>query len=774
MNAPTSFKLTPKMIRNCRKRILLRENLPGKIMHITRKITVFFLLVIVLRQTVILAGNGNPVVMVRLEGEIVFDGMPDEAAWQRCDPFPMLTQTPVFGKEPTERTDIRILYDDDFIYVGAAMFAKDASRIQANSKKRDEMKPDCDWLGIIFDSYNDNENGLSFWTTPTGLRTDMTVFNDAKEDVDVIPVNSSWNTHWEVKSVVNEKGWFCEVLIPVSSLRFEEKAGQVVMGLILIRWVPYLNEICTYPPIPNEYGAYSPWKVSLAQDVVFPGLKSRRPLYITPYATAGINQKNELNEDETRYLYSSDRKLNAGLDLKYGLTSNLTLDVTVNTDFAQVEADDEQVNLTRFDLYFEEKRQFFLERASIFDFSTGGQSTMFYSRRIGLDEEGNIVPIIGGVRLIGRKKGLDVGFLNMQTMRSDSLPSENYGALRFKKRVLNEYSYVGGIYTSRLGLDGSFNQAYGIDANLRVTGDEYLNVVWGQTFQNGLTNDPFSLTSARYRLGWERRRNVGLHYEVLISGAGNEYNPGMGFQSREDYHIYGGYLNYLWLMPESSPLYRHGPRTLVKDFFSMTRGVRESGLYQADYLVEFKSFWQVSLGGAFMIENVFEDFTLSDDAEVPAGYYTFTQMKGTLSTPMTNPASLLFEGYGGGYYDGHVLNLQFTPNWSISSSVMLGGDYIYSRVDLPSRDQKFISHIGRLKSLIMFSTRLSLSAFVQYNSNTRTIASNIRFRYNPREGNDLWLVYNEGTHTDLRREIPEKPVLANRTIMLKYTYTFRL
>lgn len=282
------------------------------------------------------------------------------------------------------------------------------------------------------------------------------------------------------------------------------------MGLIVLRWIPQHNGVYIFPPIPNEFGSWSLLKVSLARDVIFPGLQSQKPLYITPYALAGFAQSNELNDAETDYEYSLDRKLYAGLDVKYGITSNLTLDLTLNTDFAQVEADDEKVNLTRFSLFFEEKRQFFLERASIFDFNTGGPTTMFYSRRIGLDDDGNIVPIIGGVRLIGRKSGWDAGFLNMQTMRSDSLPSENFGVLRVKKRILNENSYAGGVYTSRLGLDGSFNHVYGFDGLLRVAGDEYLKIVWGQSFENGLVNQPFALRNARYIINWTRRRDVGL------------------------------------------------------------------------------------------------------------------------------------------------------------------------------------------------------------------------------------------------------------------------
>lgn len=713
-------------------------------------------------------------VIKRLEGEIVFDGMPDEDAWRMTEPFPFVTHSPVYGNEPEERTEARILYDDKYVYIGTWFYTEDPSKILSTSKLRDELKPDCDWLGVVLDSYNDNENGMSFWTTPAGLRTDMEVFNDARGSFNAEPINVSWNTHWDVKTRVTDVGWFTEMLIPVSSLRFQEKDGEVVMGLIILRWIPQHKSIYIYPGIPNEYGEYSAWKVSLAQDVVFPGLESRRPLYITPYGLAGVSQLNELNEAETDYEFSRDQKLTAGIDLKYGITSNLTLDVTLNTDFAQVEADDEKVNLTRFDLFFEEKRQFFLERASIFDFNTGGPNTMFYSRRIGLDDDFNLVPIIGGVRLIGRKSGWDVGFMNMQTAKSENLPSENFGVLRLKKRAFNQNSYLGGVYTSRLGFDGSFNQAFGLDALIRVTGDEYLKLVWGQSFENGFTNKPFSLTNARYVFNWERRRNVGFHYDFYFSGSGPEYNPGIGFQHREDYYIYGAILNYTWMTPEKSSLIRHGPEIMVFDWFSQSRGIRETTNLAMMYNLEFISLWQTRFGLEYNFENLFERFELSDDVFVPLGEYQFVQVSAMLMTPMTLPFWMLIDADWGGFYDGKMLSVDVMPSWSISSSFVMSGGYVFSKVNLPDRDQHFISHIGRLKAMLMFSTKLSLSAFIQYNSENHLVGSNIRFRYNPREGNDLWVVYNEGTYTNLKRELPRPPRMAGRTVMLKYTYTFRL
>jgi hypothetical protein len=712
--------------------------------------------------------------ITRLEGTINFDGIPDEVAWERIAPFQMVTHSPVYGLEPTERTDIRVTYDHEYIYFGASFYTKDASLIQSSTRKRDEMGGDNDWLGVLLDTYNDNENAVVFWTNPSGVRTDMTVFNDGVSSMpDQPPANNSWNTFWDVETRTTDEGWFIEMRIPVSSLRFQEDNGEVIMGMTLIRWIPYLNESYTFPGIPNEFGDWSLLKVSRAQKVVFRDIESRNPLYVAPYVIGGFTQLNELNEQETAYDYRREEKLDAGIDVKYGVSSNLTLDVTLNTDFAQVEADEEQVNLTRFSLFFEEKRQFFLERASLFDFNTAGPSTMFYSRRIGLDEDFNPVPIIGGIRLIGRKGPWDVGFLDMQTARSDSLPSENFGVLRLKKKVINANSYMGGILTSRVGLDGSFNEVYGLDALIRVTGDEYIKLVWGQTFETGLDNIPFSLDNARYLVNWQRRKNVGFYYDLYLSGAGRDYNPGIGFQHRDDYHLYGGSFNYTWLMGEDSPIMKHGPGFRNFSFISQTRGMYESIQNTLYYELQLKSAWAAQAGLSYNFEHVFEVFEISDDADVPMGEYWYPSVEGMIMTPMTKRAWAMLLMEGGGFYDGTYVSLTLMPNISFSSSFVISGSYVLNRVDFSARYQHFLAHIGRLKALYMFSTKISASAFVQYNSAVQTLTSNFRFRYNPREGNDLYLVYNEGTNTDIEDDILNIPRMADRTLMLKYTYTFQ-
>jgi len=713
------------------------------------------------------------VVIPRITGIISFDGLPFEEAWETLEPFQMIMHSPVYGKPVTEKTEVRIAHDEDFLYVSARLYDSDASKIQITSKKRDEFASGSDYFALVLDTYDDNENAVAFMTNPSGLRTDMTIFNDAEGIMagpNTMPMNASWNTFWDVETEVTGEGWFVEMKIPLSSLRFQDVDGNVTMGLILWRWVPHLNEIYTYPPIPQKWNI-SWFKPSQAQDVVFEGIKSKKPLYITPYAIGGFGQEHVMNNQESAYIREDNPELNGGLDIKYGVTNNLTMDLTLNTDFAQVEADDQMVNLTRFSLFFPEKRQFFLERSSIFDFNTGGPNTLFYSRRIGLNEE-EIIPIFGGVRLIGRQGPWDIGFLDMQTAVSDSLPSENFGVVRLKKRVLNENSYVGNIVTSRLGIDGSINLVYGFDGLIRIFGDDYIKIIWAQSFEDSTNNNPLSLNRSRYNLNWERRKTVGFTYDLFLSGSGPDFNPGMGFQDRDDYTFAGGRIHYGWMMPEESPVLKQDVFLNTRNFFSVSHNTIETVMLMPGYGIEMKNYLNGRIFLGFNFENVFEAIEISDDVEVPPGEYKFFDISCMLQTPLSRPLMTALVFQAGTYYDGQRISCGLQPQWNLSSSFQLSGFYEYNWVDFSGREQKFIAHIGRLKALYMFNTKLSASAFIQYSSADDNIISNFRLRYNPREGNDFYIVYNEGTNTDLDRELPTLPRMSDRTLLLKYTYTF--
>ncbi len=712
-------------------------------------------------------------VVSRIKGPVKLDGLSDEPAWEGIQPLPVVMHSPEFGIEPTEKTEFLVAYDDEYLYVAGRLFDREPEKILAYSKKRDSMSPTNDWFGLLIDSFNDKENALGFFTTPAGLRLDLTVYNDAQGELSAPPLNMSWNTFWDVAVKRNDDGWFVEMRIPFSSLRFQDKEGRVVMGLSAWRWIPHKNEVVIFPAISRKWGPMSTWKPSQAQEVVFEGVRGRKPLYVAPYVLGGYGQTSELNENETAFLRSDDPSFEAGLDIKYGITSNLTLDVTLNTDFAQVEADDEQINLTRFSLFFPEKRLFFQERSSIFDFNLGGPNRLFYSRSIGIHDE-KPVRIYGGVRLVGRLGPWDLGFLSMQTAGVEDLPSENFTVLRVRRQVFNPYSYVGGIITSRLGTDGTFNTAYGLDGIIRLFGDDYLTFNWAQTFETEEENNPASLDQAQIGINWEKRTMRGFGYNLDYSRSGSAFNPGMGFMMREDCTRFGNQVFYGWGQGKKSPFIQHQVNLSGSIFLQNEDGSVESADFGPGWSFEMKSGYFGGIAAKCYREDIEESFSLSDDVEVPIGKYTFYALEGMLGIPPGKRLRSELMFYAGSFYDGWRFSLTATPMWSISSFLELSGLYQLNLINFPERNLDLTAHIGRLRLLAMLSTKFSASAFIQYNSIDDVVIANIRVRFNPREGNDLYLVYNEGINANRFREIPHRPYYDNRTIMIKYTYTFRL
>jgi hypothetical protein len=720
------------------------------------------------------AQDQEPWPIPRIDEGIVFDGIPDESLWNQVNMFPMISHLPVSGKPPGERSVIRMAYNDEYLFIGDMLLVSDPERIQAIGKKRDLMTMTCDWFGISLDTYNDKENSLLFFTNPNGLRWDATVRNDGNPvGMGIPPMSMAWNTFWDVKTIIDPNGWYLEMRIPISSLRFQSQDEKTIMGISVFRWVPAINEAYIYPETPLDWGAVSNLKPSQYAEIEFEGLSPKKPLYISPYLLTGFEQLNELNTEETGYVYEADPKLEPGIDIKYGINPNTTLDLTANTDFAQVEADDQQFNLTRFSLFYPEKRIFFLERSSIFDFEMGGRSNLFYSRRIGL-YDGNPVRIYGGARLNSRVNDWDIGFLDMQTASFDDLPSENFGVFRVKKRVLNENSYTGGMVTSRLGVDGSYNVAYGLDGVIRLFGDEYLTVRWAQTFQDGAENNLFSFDPVKFTAHWERRKREGFSYLFAGGYTGVDFEPGIGFEIFEDYWVTRQDLLYTWISPDKARLQNH---SITYRNYHLNSVIDNSFLIVSSgptWTFNTKNNWGGSFNLGYRYEYLEEEFEILDPVSVPVGQYHFVDSRIMLNTPGSRPLSARLMIDGGGYYDGFKVSPSLEPIWNIGASLELGGMYQFDYVDFPGRNQTLKNHIAGLRALYMVSTKLSFSAFIQYNTAIDKVISNVRFRYNPKEGTDLYVVFNEGRNTLLEREIPTLPVYDYRSIMIKFTYTFEL
>lgn len=712
----------------------------------------------------------EPMVVPVLSGELIFDGVPDEDAWQPITALPMVMYTPVFGDEPTEISVIKIAYDDDYLYLSGIFKYKNPDDIRAFSKKRDYNYPKCDWLGLIIDTFNDRQNAVMFWTNPNGLRSEGTLQNDVVDSN--TDMSFSWNTFWDAKAEINDNGWSTEVRIPFSSLRFQTRENKTLMGITVANYRAAKAEWIIFPAIPPEV-ANASWKPSNTFIKEFTGLKPEKPLYFTPYVTGGLGQVNELNDAGTEYDMTSKFKFDAGFDAKYSITNNLTVDLTVNTDFAQVEADDQKINLTRYSLYFPEKRVFFQEKADVFDFSFLGGNNLFYSRRIGL-YDGHPVRIYGGVRMTGRINKWDIGILDMQTASFEENPSENFGIFRTKRSVFNPNSYVGGMFTSRLGMDGSYNIAYGLDGQLRVVGDEFLTVKWAQTFERDSVNKIFDFAPTRFLFEWQRRKITGLGYDFVYTWSGKSYNPGVGFEAKDNYQGVRAILQYGWLPQRETFLRYHSISLTAYDFRNTLTGLHETTNGILKWQFEAKTGFYGNIAANWFLEDLADTLTLGNDqASVPPGRYSFAYLSAFYGSSVAHALSYELSAEAGSFYDGWKLSFSALPKLSIGAGFDLEFTYYFDYVNLSS-SQSFINHILGIRGLLTMTTRTSLSAYIQYNTAVDKVVTNLRFRYNPREGNDFYIVYDEGLNSSLSPETPRLPLSTGRTVLLKYTYTFKI
>lgn len=708
-------------------------------------------------------------ILNRLKGKIEFDGLGDESAWDSIKPLPMIQFNPVYGVEPREETKIRIAYDDDYLYMNAICRDSQPEKIKIQFR-RDDWNYGVDWVGLILDTFNDKENTITFNTSPSGGRTDVAFSNDAANLA--IDMNLSWNTFWDVKSKTDDGGWQIEMRIPFSSLRFRDTDGDVVMGLSAWRYISNTSEVYVFPQVDIKHAFWGVFKASQTQEILIRGIESKKPLYITPYVLGGLSQEFILNEYETEYIRSDKFARGLGLDLKYRVSDNLTLDASVNTDFAQVEADDQVVNLTRFSLFFPEKRQFFQERRSNFEFNFDQQNRLFYTRKIGI-YDGKPVGIYGGARLVGRAGDWDLGLLSMQSAPVEDLSSENFTVMRLRRQVINPSTYIGGILTSRMDFKGAFNTAYGMDGVFRIFGDDYLKLMWAQTFENENENNPLSFDPARIYFNWERRSLEGVAYDLTYSRAGEDYNPGIGYEQRSNYSKYGASLLYGWIR-ENSWIRNH--QIMLDGFYYSNNADNSTQSAEVWLGWDFTSSEGAvgTITGRMIHDNLLEDFMLSEEDSILTGTYTFYNLKGNLSSPRGKLFTLGSEFVIGPYYDGWLTSFSISPKWIIKNIVQFDGTYQFNRANFSERDQQFDAHIFRLSGLLTLSTKFSISAFVQYNSAIDAVISNFRLRYNPKEGNDFYIVYNEGYNTDRYRELPVYPITSERTILIKYTYTFIL
>ena len=703
-----------------------------------------------------------PLDLARLSAPVVLDGNVTDAEWRSIRTLPMTMYSPVFRGDQTERTEIRVAYDSDHLYASGRFYDTDPEGIRVNSLYRDRWAGD-DVFAIFIDSFNDNQSSRWFTVNPAGVRMDRLLGADGSE------TNSSWDTYWDVETSVDEEGWYFEMRIPFSSLRFQTIDGNATMGITVTRLIARKNERVTFPAIEQRFSFRQP---SVAQDFVLSGINASKPAYLTAYALGGGNRSyiaDPLND------FESDRITEAGLDLKYSLTDNFFLDASINTDFAQVEADEQQINLTRFPLFFPEKRQFFQERSDLFQFDLRGGGRLFHSRRIGLSTTRDPVRILGGARVAGRVGDWDIGALNMQSDEYLGEPGENFGVFRVKRRYLNDFSYLGGVFTSRVATDGERNLAFGLDTDVRMFGDHYSSLRVATTSDSDRPAENL-LHASNIHFEWARRASRGLTYWFRANRVGRDYQPDLGFLPRFDYTYGSLYGVYNFEGHEGDLLRSWGPGLIVIEHFRNEGFENESSYIGHWWNYEL---WNGS-GGWLQVTNKYEDvqqqFELGDGVIVPEGGHGFTDVWFRYGS---GPASLLRMDFSirvGGFYDGRQVEMMLSPTWNLSRHLELSGDYRLTSIDFDDRNQSLDVHLARLRIRAAANAKLSAAVLAQYNSVSDRVGANVRIRYNMREGTDLWIVYDEVMNSDRDRfaALPRLPLSQTRALRVKFSYSTSL
>ena len=695
----------------------------------------------------------------RLDQPPVIDGdVLGEDLWLDVDLGTGFQQVEPFEGEPaSERTEVRIAFDDAALYIAVICFDRDASSLAISDSRRDARLQDEDSFRVILDTFGDRQNGFVFGTNVAGIQYDGQFTNQgrggggsSRSSFSSGGANLDWDTSWTVRTLSGDFGWSAEMAIPFRSLRYG--SGRAVWGLNFERNIRRKSETAFWAHLGRQHDLF---RVSEAGHLLAVDPPRQRNLQLTPYVLSSARDHAKGSTDDSE----------VGMDLKYGLTPSLTLDVTVNTDFAQVEADDQQINLDRFSLFFPEKRPFFLENSGLFRVggrsSSRGSTELFFSRRIGLSG-GVPVPILGGVRLSGRAGAYNVGFLNMQTDDLGDVHGNNFTVARLGREYRNR-SRAGVLVVNRQGTgslapDNDYNRTFAVDGQVGIGQFTEVSGWVAQTETPGLPGDDHGLgLNGSYSSPFWRWR---MGYAEI----GENFNPEVGFLSRSGYRQLNGYVRRRFRPAGEGRVKEFGPRIYYDSFWNFD-GYQETQRYSVGGEVEFRNGAQVSLSAGGRYEGLLEPFTLAGLVNVPAAEYDDHGFFLFMNTNRGRAVSLFTRVQGGGFFGGNQLVLD---PWL---SVRLG-DYLtselswsYNDIDLPAG--AFKTHLGRLRVTYAFSTRLLLQALIQYNDLTHSTSTNLRFSWLNEANRGLFVVYNEISEFGLLGlDTPD------RSLAVKYNRTF--
>ena len=710
---------------------------------------------------------------IKLREPLNFDGRLDDAVYESTAGFGgMLQASPRYGEPSTERTEIWVMFDGENIYVAAKCYdAAPPDRWIANELRRDtnQMRQN-DHFGVGFDTFYDRRSGYMFYANPLGGFSDYSVIDEGAP-------NTDWNPVWDVRTGRFDGGWTVEMKFPFKSLRYVSGSDRI-WGIQFRRSIRHKNEWTYWTPVPqNMAGPQALNRVSSFGTVVGLDLPpAGRNLEIKPYALGKMTTDRVANPP-TR----NDNDGDVGGDVKYGVTANLTADLTINTDFAQVEIDEQQVNLTRFNLFLPEKREFFLEGRGLFDFGRGGSASgggsgfggttdapyMFYSRRIGLNR-GRVVPIDAGGRLTGKVGAWGIGLLNIQTgdEAASASPSTNFTVARIKRDILRR-STIGAMFTSRNHLTSNAagsNQAYGVDAALGFYQNVAIGGYYARTETSGASGDDESYQG---KFDWVPDR-YGIRAEVLK--VGKAFNPEVGFLRRTDFTRSFASARFS-PRPTSMRAVRKFTYEANFEYYENGAGAVESRQSQGRFNVERDNSDVLNIEANANYDLLVTPFTPSRGVAIPAGGYHYNDVLVSYNMGTQRRLSGTVGVQLGQYYNGTIKALTFSQGrYAILKQFSVEPRLSINRIELPAG--AFTQKQFGARTDYGFSPRMFARALLQYSSVDRTFSSNVRFRWEYRPGSEFFVVW-----TDEQNTTPLDPrdrfELRNRAFVVKMTRLFR-
>ncbi len=711
----------------------------------------------------------------------VLDGnVMDDPVWQQAPLVNSFWQTtPVEGAPATEDTEVRVIFTDDALHVGVIAYHKDAKKIIVSDAQRDGNLQNIDSFQFVLDTYQDSQSGFVFGTSPAGIEYDAQISNEGgggggfgAQSGSMGGLNVNWDGAWDVATQVGDYGWSAEFSIPFRTLRFPNKSVQM-WGVNFQRNIKHNNEVAYWAKLPRQFNLY---KVSMAGTLEGLEVPNPKNLKIMPYVLGqtsidGIDDGVNLGGDKGEF----------GLDVKYSITPSLALDLTYNTDFAQVEVDEEQINLDRFQIFFPEKRPFFLENAGTFSINsdgtaqTGSDVELFFSRRIGIGPNGETVPIVGGARVSGNVgNNTSVGLLNMQTGAVDGVTeSNNFSVARVEQQLKNRSS-IGAMFVNREGSSNvglssaqvSYNRLFAIDGQLGLDANSEVTAYVARTFSPHLDGDEFAFDLSA------QRSTESFLLTFQYAQVGENFNPEVGFLARSSYRKLNGLVFNTIRPKDLLGLLEIRPHISHRSYWGVADDFYETGYTHIDSHWEWHSGFEIHTGMNIRTEGVRNGFTLGG-VEIPADTYNWTEAQLVLMTDGRKDISFSIRSNIGGFFGGSRITSGSSLDLRAGEKYNAELTLQRNNVSLPAGD--FTSNLFRTRMSYSFTPRIFLQGLAQYNDQAEIWSFNVRFGWLQSSNTGLFVVFNQANALDLADEsgiFYGFGDLQIRSLTLKYTYLF--